>query len=280
MKKFTRRSYNRKLIVFALSMFMAVSLISVGFAAWVMSAVTNARADDVPVKVAVLSDASMEVTLDDWDGTTWSGDVICFDAEAGDNAGRMQASNDSAPVMSMVISGKVSHAEMLQDLTMKITLPSGLADVLESENDYVNFKGDWTEDQVVYDDATNTITVKMSMLNVSEAAAGDDGIQYKTFSFTLEFVWGTYFGEENPSVFYDDAGLVAASGRCDVVKATGEPAGTDETDDYISDDLMKTEMQDFHTMLVGGLRAPEDLTTGAYSGSIAIVVEASATAAD
>jgi hypothetical protein len=245
-----------------------------------MSAVTNAQAD-APVKVAVLSDASMTVTIDQLDeDNKWVGDVVYFDA-ADDTTGRLRSSVDSEgnstskEQLSMVISGKVTHAEMLSDLSMDITLPNGLANALE--NGYLQFEGDGsdeTQTEVVYDRDNNKITVNKSMLNVSDPAKDEDGISYVTFSFTLEFLWGSYFGHVNPSEFYDDDALMAATNRCDVVKATGVAAGEGETNDYISDEQMKAEMEEFHTMLVGGLNFKE--ADGSYDGSIVILVKASA----
>ena len=281
MKKFTRRSYNRKLIVFGLSLFMAISLVTVGFAAWVMSAVTNAQGN-APVKVAVLSDASMTVTIDQLDeNNDWTGNVIHFDASKEDTTGRLRSSVDgegnsnSKEQMEMDISGKVTHAEMLSDLTMDIVLPNGLANAIE--NGYIIYIGDDGETgtgDIVYNDDTNTITVKKAKLNVSETATDESGISYVTFSFTLEFNWSSYFGGVNPSEFYDNDALMAATDRCDVVKATGAAAADGETNDYISDAKMKQEMEAFHGMLIDSLLWKE--ADGSYDGSIVIIVKASA----
>ena len=263
MKKFTRRSYNRKLIVFALSIFMAVSLVSVGFSAWVMSAVSNADADS-PVNVGIVSDASLTVTVDQWtkeDGEenfTWKGDKLSFDAPAGDT-GRVRADDDAVENLSMVISGKVTNAATLKSLVMTITLPAELGNAIQAGYISVKDAEVTAGNQIVIGNADGTD--KETALNY--VLDNETGIA--TFSYTLTFEWGAFFGGENPAVFYD--GTTTAERTTigeDDVPVTEAVAGN-----AILDEQMKTEMATFRSVMTGGLES--DAT---YEGQIDIQVAA------
>ncbi|MBQ9785541.1 MAG: hypothetical protein IJW29_08565 [Clostridia bacterium] len=272
MKKFTRRSYNRKLIVFALSMFMAISLVTVGFAAWVMSAVTNAQHDADVVKVAVISDASMTVTIDQWDAEQgkWVGNVLTFDAAEGDNTGRIRAAFDSEGVqqgvenLTMTISGKVTHPEMLTGLKVTIDIAdTGLDEAMAAG--YIKAAGlrdlAWTDGKLIID----ILTPEYLNWNATDG----------TFSYTLQFIWGDYFGGLNPSEFYDST----------TVKRIVDGAET-VTGASISDEQMMTEMQQFRAVLangwdstIPGFKTDYDKNNQTvYEGTVNILVEASADA--
>lgn len=273
MKKFTRRSYNRKLIVFGLSLFMAISLVTVGFAAWVMSAVTNAQHDAEAVKVAVISDASMKVTIDQWDAEQgkWVGAVLTFDAAQGDNSGRVRAEFDSEGVqtgvenMSMVISGKVTHPEMLTKLKVTIDISdTGLDEAMAAG--YIKAEG---LKELAWEDGKLVITrLDSEYLNWNAT----DG----TFSYTLHFIWGDFFGGLNPSEFYDSTTVKRI--------VDGEETVTGAS---IDDETMKEEMHQFRAILanswtfgdVPGFADGYDKDNQTvYNGTINILVEASADA--
>ena len=264
MKKFTRRSHNRKMIVFALSIFMAVSLVSVGFAAWVMSAVSNADAE-APVKVGIVSDASLSVTVDQWtraDGEEefkWTGDVLSFDAPAGDDTGRVRADSEAVENLSMVISGKVTNAATLKSLTMTITLPTELGNAIQAG--YIRVKNAEVT-------AANKIVIGNAEGTDKETALNyvlDEETGIATFSYTLSFEWGDFFGGENPSVFYD--GTTTAERTvvgADDVSTIEAVAGKD-----ISDEQMKSEMDTFRSVMTGDLGSDVP-----YAGQIEILVAA------
>ena len=244
MRKLTRRSYNRKLIVFGLVLLMAIGMISTGFAAWVMSSVNNADAD-AGVTVGTISDASMTVTIDQWrkegEDTTekWYGDVLSFDARNGDNEGRIRADGtDADEQLTMTISGKVTNVAALGQLTLTVKLPDSLAAAIEAG-------------YIALDDAgysAGTLTVTKESLNYTLV---DDNAN-ATFSYTLTFEWGELFGGMNPCDFYDDA----VATRDGVTGAS------------ITDENMKTEMNAFRALITGSSE------NDPYTGTIDITVAA------
>ncbi len=256
MRKFTRRSYNRKLIMFAVSAFMAVGMTSTGFSAWVMSSVQNAEAE-TPVNVGTVTDASMVVTIDQWvdggDGYAWTGDTLSFDAIATDETGRVQAGEGSSEVKSMVISGKVTNSQMLGDLTMTISLPESFKAAIAAG--YIEFI---TDANATYSAETGKITVAQAGLNVVD----NPDAQEATFTYTLTYAWGDYFGGENPCEFYDNATQVTRPyGEADAEITIAGSA--------IEGDKMVTEMNAFRALIAG------NADNTAYTGTINILVEAS-----
>lgn len=257
MRKFTRRSYNRKLIVFGISLLAAVGLISTGFSAWVMSAVTNADAD-ASVNVGIIQDASVVVTVDQWKDNTWTpldGEkLLSFDAPK-DDGGRLRGNGTDDQNLSMVISGKVQNGSVLEtegaSLSMSIKLPEGLEKAI-SKN-YIK-----TPEGTSY--SNGVITVQMSGLHYEETAA-DDGDTYQ-FSYTLTFEWGSFFGGVNPAVFYDSAEHKRV-----------EKVEEEEVDVYgktIPDSQMKSEVEAFRNCMVNN----EAELTAQYTGVIDITVTA------
>lgn len=280
MKKFTRRSYNRKLIVFGVSIFVAVSLISIGFASWVMSAVTTYKANEgyKQVQVATVTDASMSITVDQDQGDAWDAtQILSFDAVATDYEGRVQASKDSAGEhLTMKISGKVTHPEMLKTLEMTITLPDSLANAVKEgylKVVKVNDDGEPTANEVTLADGNKIV---LGGANADKHAElkwkADANAEFGTFEYTLAFAWGEYFGGENPSVFYDSN------------EAYRTTDGTSVAGAAIEADVMKAEMQKFRAILTdnwdydnGKVKAGYDEKNQTpYEGHIAIIIKAAA----
>lgn len=273
MKKFTRRAHNRKLIMFAVSIFMAIGMISTGFAAWVMS-VNSEKNADAPVQVGIVTDASMEVSIDQWtkvgDATdeSWTGDVLRFDAAEETAHGRIRPSADSEEKLTMVISGKVKNAaDNLGSLTMTIDLPDEIVNAISAG--YIKVSG---QDSATLVAANGVITLSYT----DDALGTNDTLTYNvaegskdaTFTHTLTFEWGSFFGNVNPAVFYDSE--TASASR--TTSADGEPQTQQVTGKSIADATMKTEMEAFYNLITAGASNTE----GAYAGMIDITVVASA----
>ena len=288
MKKLTRRSYNRKLVIFGLALFMAFGMISTGFAAWVMSTASNATANP-NVTVDTITDEGFVVTIDQVDDEgAWIGSELSFDALKTDASGRVYyqsdnmgvdeednpVDNDKGEVKQMKISGSVDNANALNTLTMEIDLPDqfvtaqkmGLIEIVLPDGVTMDAEGKftltWTKGGV-YTNTLSDVTFNTSDSNVIE------------FSFTLTYKWGSFFAGMNPSEFYDDD-ETAADKRIAKLNAEGTAlegpvaefdAGNGKG---ISDDQMKKEMHAFRALMTENAE-----TTATYTGTIAIVVTAS-----
>ena len=240
MRKLTRRSYNRKLLVFGISIFMAVAMISTGFATWVMSSLADKEAG-APVVVGTVTDASMSIVVDQLnDEDQWTGATLSFDAPADDASGRVYAAAGSAgETLELPISGYVTNSEAMGSLTVQITLPESLQAAISAN--YIAI-----EDADHYADGVLTITFNASDLEAHSTIAGA-----KVFSYTLTFEWGTAFGGMNPSLYFD----------------------VDNAGKLVSDADMKDTMTAFGEALKLGMTANGDPATS-YSGSIEILLSA------
>ena len=267
MKKFTRRAHNRKLIVLAVSVFMAIGMISTGFSAWIMSANSEVE-HEAPVTVGIVTDASMQVSIDQWkiqgqdtDKSWDTAQILSFDAPTTDNTGRVRGNDSSREQLTMQISGEVTNANVLETLTLTITLPAELRNAISAN--YIKVKG--VENSVA---TAGTIT-----LTYDKSAIGENPLNYSynaetgkaTFSYTLEFEWGTFFGGKNPSEFYD----TQTNGNRTVTDDGGQLVTQTVVGATIDNQVMKDEMSAFRQTIAGS-------SDGTYSGTIVINVIASA----
>lgn len=262
MRKLTRRSYNRKLIVFGLAIFLAFGMISTGFAAWLISSAAEKEANS-PVEVDKIVDESFELIIDQLDAEgKWKADAdkISFDAKKDDTTGRVQfqenGTGDAGEQLELLLSGTVTNIGALgmqpetdtRSIKIDIALPDTLWDAITAK--YL------TASYVVGDPETGTpvaITAATTTVWVAPTATADgEG----TFSVTLKFGWGEEFNFKNPCEYYDQITDSNAEG-------------------YIPDAQMKTELAAFRGMLVEATEG-EDALAKEYSGTIAFTVTAAA----
>ncbi|MCM1261023.1 MAG: hypothetical protein NC182_07890 [Prevotella sp.] len=189
MAKLTRNSYKRKIIVFGLMVFMAIALVSTGFAAWIMS--TNAKDEqNGNVTVGTVTDSSLKLT-----DVALSTDSIRFEPKEEDNSGRVRSNGKPGECESLVIivTGKVSPKTVLGELTVGLTMDEAVKNALLAAE---------TANYIVLPEcAKGAVKVETT------AVAGSD--TEVEFTYTIEFKWGTAFGGMNPGEYFDteEAGL-------------------------------------------------------------------------
>ncbi|MBQ8415795.1 MAG: hypothetical protein IJX13_02685 [Clostridia bacterium] len=274
MKKFTRRSYNRKLIVFGISLLAAFGLISTGFSAWLMSSITDVNDATPPVSVSTITNEVIEVTLDGWNPDTkeWTGDSVNFDAKDGDETGRIMAQNATED-LKLELTGKVTNPDKVATLTIKVELPASIKAAIDGG--YIKIKGAHTLTKATHkiDDSLSVDVwyYEAPLTKVAGEGEGEDYIAYdgyNTFSHTLEFEWGDYFGGVNPSVFYDSA----VNGK------RGDQTVVGNKD--IDDATMAAEMENFHDIITAGLTGTPTDNPTTYAGTIYVTVKAATAAAE
>lgn len=253
MRKLTRRSYNRKLIVFGLAIFLAFGMISTGFAAWLISSAATKDAD-APVEVDKIVDESFELTINQLDDAgKWKAEAgkISFDAKKEDTTGRVQfqanGDNDAGEQLELTLSGKVTNVAALGKqpngnnegvLKIEITLPDSLKNAITEKYLTVSYTVGATGSVTTL--TSNTLWVK------PDASTGE-------FSITLKFGWGEKFNGKNPCEYYD----------------------LDETGKAITDAAMKEQLAAFRAILVEATEG-EDALAKPYSGTIKFTVTAAA----
>ena len=270
MRKLTRRAYNRKVLVFGISIFMSIAMISTGFAAWVLSSVTGVEDAKSPVKVAVVTDNSITIKVTQWDGSKWNGDTLSFDAEADDHTGRVQADPEAKEVLTLPINIEITGAGTLSSATMRVDLPEKIARAMQSNPNYLTLKkiGGYEVGTIAFetkgetsayprvqastvgtDGKIATLTLYENLKKVGEeeqvvfsfiVPLAKEGTAFKTSqSMALEFGWGSFFGNLNPCEFYDST--------------TAKRDGTAGAD--IDAATVSTEMEAFETAM--GITAAE-----------------------
>ena len=204
MSKITRRSYKRKKIVMGLALFGAIGLVSTGFAAWVLS--SNANKDqDTGLKVGAVAESSMEIKNvvvkgvdtkrgSDTLGTEIETNVFSFNPKWDDNTGRVRygaEGDDCGERLSLTISGIVTEAQNLGSLTIG---PKSVSDkVAQAE----------TAGYIVAPDCLKSTVTLANPADYSITV--NDGISTASFSYKVEFQWGSLFNGMNPAEFYDDS---------------------------------------------------------------------------
>ena len=203
MSKITRRSYKRKKIVMGLALLGAIGLVSTGFAAWVLSSNAN-KEQGTGLKVGQVAESSMEIQelevkgLDTKRGSETLGSeipttVFSFNPKYNDNTGRVRygaEGDECGERLSLTITGKVTEAQNLGSLTIG---PKSVPDkVLQAETDgYIVVPACLKGVVTLSNPADYTVTT-------------NDGISVASFTYKVEFLWGSLFNGMNPAEYYDD----------------------------------------------------------------------------
>ena len=259
MKKLTRRAYNRKIMMFGAAIFMSVAMISTGFAAWLISSADPVNLE-TPVTVAIVTDETVKITVDNWDGETWTGDVLSFDADNTDDASKQSGETRAKDLimfsgdaeteganLTMTLSGTVTNVQNLADnaaLSISVVLPESIQNAITAG--YLVAPAGWTN-------TAGTLTKDIAKSALTGAADTS-----KTFSETITFTWGAAFGNVNPCFFYDS-------------DKTGTATTTTGKGGEVAVDEVVAQMTAFNNML-HGQDAGATLATAPYAGTIAITI--------
>ena len=199
MARLTRNSYKRKIILFAVFVFISIALISTGFAAWVMS--NDAQVDaNGNVSVGVVADSSLGITINK---DAFEAFKYQFEPKEGDNSGRVRLEkvtsenpNPAHEALSFKIEGTITNPDILAKLSIKIELPAGIQEAV-SKN-YIE-----------------------APACAKEAVEIEVDKSTGKFEYVVEFEWGSLFNGTNPSLYYDEdpAGVLIEN---EVVKETLE----------------------------------------------------------
>ena len=254
MRKLTRRAYNRKVLVFGISIFMSIAMISTGFAAWVMSNVTNVNDAEGSVVVSTVSDKVVKITVDQWDGDDWTGAKLVFDSIATDDEGRVryekiEGDEDGGQQLILPITVRIDNHGVLTGVEMSVKLPKSIVKAMEAG--YIKID---TVAGVAYDAS------KLSAVDGSEDKVYTCALTpADEITADIVFAWGDYFKGANPCEFYDSEDLKVDRGI-----EGAAIAGAD-----IPDSQMTTEMKTFVEILQTGATTGV-VPTGVHTGTIYI----------
>lgn len=184
--RLTRNSYKRKIILFGIFIFVSISLISTGFAAWVMSSDAKEETEG-NVEVGLVTDASIKI---EFNKSAIEAHTFYFEPAKDDHSGRVRLdSNELHEVLELTVEGEISNPEILatDGFTIQMSLPEGMQKAVE-----LNY----------------IVAPECVAAPVAVAVDGSDG----TFTYTIKFKWGSAFGGQNPSLYFDNdsTGLTVA----------------------------------------------------------------------
>lgn len=237
MSKITRKSYKRKKIIMGFALFGAIGLVSTGFAAWVLSG-SASKDSESTLNVGTVSDKSMGFGDVDVYATGDAGKTeihtYSFEPPVNDSTGRVRSDGVSVERLSLTVETSITQAQNLGKLTATISVEN-----VEAGNDYeaavskgyVVLPEAAVAPVVLYDASVSPIN------NAGGLTFAGDAEKTASFTYNVGFAWGAFFGEMNPSLFFDSEELGGASGTT---------KGVDFEDDDVKDTL-----DELHDLLDG-----------------------------
>lgn len=242
MSKITRRSYKRKKIIMGASLFGAVGLVSVGFAAWVLSAPTSTTVGPANLNVGDVTDKNMEFkdVKTYKPNTTTEYDEFHFEPAAGDNTGRVRLGGEQAEALALDVKGDLLRVQNLGNIQGIITVEDAdqKADFDEAiQKGYVVAPAAYkSSETVLWVKGTTSPTYDENFSYTS--STNDAGDEVMSFTYKVFFAWGTAFGGKNPSVYFDEEPQYSGI-------ATGTP------NDELSTGTVGAILADMHNLLDG-----------------------------
>lgn len=224
--KLTRKSYNRRIYTFGILAFLAVALISTGFAAWVMS--TNATNEETgSAHVGVITDGQLSfvknndnkvVTFLDKDGQNKIDNQFRFDADPTDEEGEIKASKAIDAVyekLSVEFSVTITPKDYLEGLRIRLVLPDSyfaaetagyitLPDCAVSSLDLDDSVPDGIMITPVVNGDTYNVQANKTLVNDTVSSSVQEGSENITIKYKMAFTWGEAFDGVNPGFYLDD----------------------------------------------------------------------------
>ena len=217
MHRLTRMSYKRKLVVYGVTLFSGVSLLTTGMSAWVVSQGSQHK-DEGNVNIGTVKEKSVDIIdlmfLADSsrtksedglylnDPVPYSAEDIksgkqsisyIFDSMFGDNYGRVKFNPElDSPFESLRIEfyGTITNAKQLDKLGVSLKLPQSVKMAVD-KGYIIAPEGTFYEgEEMVYKEIKPT-----------KHETDSNKVNFKS---SLEFKWGTAFLGVNPSQYFDE----------------------------------------------------------------------------
>jgi hypothetical protein len=205
--KITRGHYNRKLLTFGAMLFLAIALISTGFAAWIMSSGAKTGFEDGNITVGVITESDLEFGEITFEGTSTA---LLFEPKAGDVEGDIKCGSDNiSENLTFKLKTSISPAEYLDEIQITMTFPEEVVDAHKAG--YIVLPA--------YDNEGKAQTLTIIKMNESEGFVPTNthpGIKVITeneatklegsvVQITIEITiqWGAEFEKGNPSITLD-----------------------------------------------------------------------------
>lgn len=210
-KRLTRSAYKRKAILFGLLVFLAIGLVTTGFASWMMSSSAK-TSQSGNVNVGIIQSANLEFdsielyklqefynpvtnefTVEEVKVTSLEtgldGFIFSFEPHLNDNTGRVHygESEYGSESMTMIIRGVVGPVSVLRDVTIELKLPEFIEKAVSAG--YIDVPECSSKPKVL------TLGHGLEVSNVDTRKV--------QFEYTITFKWGSAFNYMNPGLYFD-----------------------------------------------------------------------------
>ena len=187
--KLTRKSYNRRVFAFGAVMFLAIALISTGFATWIMSNDATHN-EDGTIEVGTITDGSIKFSdvkfTSEHESFYFEPDVNDQDGDVQFNSGK--DGNSKSENLTVTIAGTVTPLSYLDRITIKMDeLPAGIQAAVA--------KG--------YIELPECHNNEVELTSVNATLKEDAAADKISFEYDISFAWGDFFENINPSVYLD-----------------------------------------------------------------------------
>ena len=201
MAKLTKKSHKRRRIVTGLFAFIAIALISTGFASWVMSTDSQENING-GLNVGAVAEGQIEfkdITVDPEHKS------FSFEPKQTDNTGRVRAAQGADAKfenLTVTITGKITNLKYLGEFSLNFDIPEKIEQA--AAKNYIVLP---VEEVTIY---TNTEGVLVSPNGYVITVNVDEENDVLTFEIVVKFSWGENLNGKNPSEFFheDAEGLV------------------------------------------------------------------------
>lgn len=252
MKRVTRRSYRRSVIMFGIMLFVSIALLSTGFAAWVMSSdALNSPESNITVSTVTESSLQLSVTLDE------DHDEIFFAPDKTDETGRVRVGKDDhgnvveSEQLKIKFTGRLNRIDILDKVTVELKATSEVVKQLvdAQEAGYIELPACFNVKS--YRPESTVTKIELLPSQLTAAYDGETIIGYD-FTVEIEFKWGSMFEHSgtnmNPSVYYDLEDPTIQAITDDEVRSTllamrAMILGYTSTGDPVEDALLGTELK-------------------------------------
>lgn len=207
-QKLTRRSYNRRLVLFGAMMLVAIALISTGFASWVIS-LGSTQNESGDINVGVVADKTIKLTDlegkigDEANFIKVSGQDeneekisvnFHFEPEKDDTDGVFSNDGKVYENMTITVTGKLYNLDIVEGFAIKMEIPESVKKAAEAK--YIVLPECVSENGYVVDsNIVNSSNANASNITFTKAVEEVDGMQvsYALFSYDITFEWGEAF---------------------------------------------------------------------------------------
>ncbi len=222
----TRSSFKKKIVIFGVAVFTALALTATGFATWVLSTTVNKEGGG-NVTVGVTDESKIGIS-----DITFKDNIqsIKFEPKEGDNKGRVRWNGEDSENLSVEFSVELTNIEVVANINVTLTLPEGVAAAAAAN--YITLPT-WATGinivQAMSDQTGEDWSYKVETRQADNGQGSTSPVKVGVLTCKLNFTWGSYFGGQNPSEYYDDH----------------------EDGKLVPDDQLKVQLDTFRAMIYG-----------------------------